>query len=49
MNDLCSILKNLSFGFCESSIIGPFFIDGNLNAATYMNLLQNEVILLLKV
>jgi len=36
---------NVWAGFCERGIIRSFFIDENLNAATYLDLLQNEVIL----
>lgn len=35
---------NVWAGFCERGIVGPFFINGNLNAAIYQELLQNEVI-----
>ncbi|XP_026823780.1 uncharacterized protein LOC113561483 [Ooceraea biroi] len=35
---------NVWAGFCERGIVRPFFINGNLNAAIYQELLQNEVI-----
>ncbi|EFN87163.1 hypothetical protein EAI_14395, partial [Harpegnathos saltator] len=35
---------NVWAGFCERDIIRPFFINGNLNAAIYQELLQNELI-----
>ncbi|KAJ8945387.1 hypothetical protein NQ318_007033 [Aromia moschata] len=30
-------------GISEENVIGPFFIDGNLNGETYLALLQNNV------
>jgi len=35
---------NVWAGFCARGIIGPFFINGNLNGETYLNLLRNGVI-----
>ncbi|KAJ8963203.1 hypothetical protein NQ318_018669 [Aromia moschata] len=31
-------------GILGENIIGPFFIDGNLNGETYLVLLQNNVV-----
>lgn len=35
---------NVWAGLCQRCIIGPFFIDRNLNAEKYLNLLQNQII-----
>lgn len=35
---------NVWTGILGDSIIGPFFIDGNLNANKYFNLLRNQII-----
>ncbi|XP_024869057.1 uncharacterized protein LOC112452865, partial [Temnothorax curvispinosus] len=35
---------NVWAGFCERGIIGPFFIEGNLNANTYLQLLRNQIV-----
>lgn len=35
---------NVWAGFCERGIVGPLFINGNLNAAICQELLQNKVI-----
>lgn len=34
---------NVWAGILKNKIVGPIFIDGNLNSATYLNLLQNEI------
>ncbi|KAJ8944389.1 hypothetical protein NQ318_017709, partial [Aromia moschata] len=34
---------NVWAGIIGQNIIGPFFIDGNLNGETYLALLQNNV------
>lgn len=31
-------------GFCECGIIEPFFIEGNLNANIYLDLLRNQIL-----
>ncbi|KAJ8944850.1 hypothetical protein NQ318_012999 [Aromia moschata] len=36
---------NVWAGIIGENIIGPFFIDGNLNGETYLALLQNNVVL----
>lgn len=35
---------NVWTGICRGSIIGPFFIEGNLTGATYLELLQNNIV-----
>lgn len=35
---------NVWAGIVGNKIIGPFFIEGNLNGANYLNLLENSVI-----
>ncbi|KAJ8958701.1 hypothetical protein NQ318_016428, partial [Aromia moschata] len=35
---------NVWAGIIEENIIGPFFIDGNLNEETYLTLLQNNIL-----
>lgn len=35
---------NVWAGILNSTIIGPFFIDGNLNASKYEDMLRNEVV-----
>lgn len=35
---------NVWAGIVRNSIIGPFFIDGNLNANKYQDMLQNEIV-----
>ncbi|KAJ8936931.1 hypothetical protein NQ318_007055 [Aromia moschata] len=35
---------NVWAGILGNSIIGPFFIDGNLNAEKYLNLLRDQII-----
>lgn len=35
---------NVWAGIVDDTIIGPFFIDGNLNAQTYEQLLRNEIV-----
>ncbi|KAJ8956910.1 hypothetical protein NQ318_014328, partial [Aromia moschata] len=35
---------NVWAGISGENIIGPFFIDGNLNGETYLALLQNNVV-----
>ncbi|KAJ8954565.1 hypothetical protein NQ318_000800 [Aromia moschata] len=36
---------NVWVGIIGENIIGPFFIEGNLNGETYLALLQNTVML----
>lgn len=35
---------NVWAGILNDTIIGPFFIDGNVNADTYEQLLRNQII-----
>lgn len=35
---------NVWAGILGDHIVGPFFINGNLNAETYLNLIQNEIL-----
>jgi len=35
---------NVWAGLLNNALIGPFFIDGNLNAAKYEDLLRNQII-----
>lgn len=35
---------NVWIGILNNTFIGPFFIDGNLNAEKYEDMLRNEVV-----
>lgn len=36
-------------GFLNDNLIGPFFIDGNLNVVIYEYLLRDQIILIIRV
>jgi len=35
---------NVWAGMLNNTLIGPFFIDGNLKSAKYENMLRNEIV-----
>lgn len=35
---------NVWAGMCGTNVIGPYFINGNINGTVYLNLLQNQVV-----